>query len=284
MPFDPNSSDRGDWADDQQHGYGVQRWTSGAVYCGQWDRNKENGWGAYFLPCNPTSPHNPYNTQMIFLGRFQNGCPTDGLVIECSDFRELNTESFTIKQCEAAAIDQICRVYDVTYDGVTAFWQSPVPEKKRGLFDLKIKLCEHEMSRVDRSLAHRRSLEEIWFKWIPNPKKEKKDNTKTIAGGDEDDDKNADVETPVPKEAPKHVTFEEFYFHGTCVRDKKGQFPCPTDGTVSFVKISGSPKNLKKETLVEYKVKFNPSSSQTPTLQLIEGKAKYAIPAEDCKL
>jgi hypothetical protein len=250
---------------------------------GKWERNKENGWGAYFCPHNTPSQHNPHSEQMIFIGDFRNGCPTEGMVIECTDFRELKAENFTL-QHEATTNEisaQAFRVYEVTYDGVSAFWQLPVPKRKKGLFDLKFKLCEYEVRRVDRPLTHKRSLEEIWYKWIPNPKSEKKESMKNLPEGSEDDNKVAGAETPV---APTATTFEAFYFHGTCIRDKTGQFPCPTDGTLSiFPGTKGSPKSTKCQPLVEYKAKFNSISSNSPTLHSIAGKAKYAIPADNCE-
>ena len=209
------------------------------------------------------------------------------MVIEYSDFGQLKAESFTAEQCEAPAKDtsaQKFRVYDVIYDGVTAFWQSPVPRQKRGLFDFKIKLCEYEVHKLDSPLAHKKSLEEIWYKWIPNPNMEKKDSVKKILEGDEDQTAKQEKQVP-PMAVPKQATFETFYYHGTCIRDKGGNFPCPTDGVVSFDSKAGSrQKKPKSDELLEYNVKFNSCSNNNPTLQFIEGKAKYAIPTNDGKL
>ncbi len=275
---------RGDWVDDQQHGFGAQRWSSGAVYCGTWDHNTVDGWGAYFCPRNTPTPHNPHSEQMIFLGYFQNGCPTDGLVIECTDFRELTAENFTT-QHETTIQDisaQPYRVYDVSYDGVSAFWQLPIPKRKIGLFDLKFKLCEYEVRRVDRPLTHKRSLEEIWYKWIPNPNKEKKADLNTRTEGNGDKEKYAGEDTSmIPKAAPKEMAFEMFHFHGTSVRDKRGQFPCPTEGTLSVFPRSKQKPMIKYQ--VEYKAKFKAGSGSNPTLQYIEGKTSYGIPADTGK-
>ncbi len=274
--------------DDQQHGYGVQRWFSGAVYCGKWVRNKEDGWGAYFCPSNTPSQHNPHSAQTLFLGEFQNGCPKDGIVIECMDFRKLLPENFAM-QHEADAKDihaQTFRVYEVSYDGVTAFWQLPVPIRKQGLFDLMVKLCEYEVRRVDKPLSHNQSLVDIWYNWIPNIKKEKKVIPSHSLDEDKEDDQIAGADPPaLNNAAPKSMKFETFYFHGTCVRDKLGQFPCPKEGFLGiFPGIRGSPKNLRIQSSVEYEAKFSYGLNNSQTLQFVAGKEKYAVPADDCKI
>jgi hypothetical protein len=279
---------------DQQHGFGVQRWASGAAYCGQWDRNKESGWGAYFSPCNPHTQHNPHSGQMLYLGTFRRGCPKEGIVIECNDFRKLKAENFSLEQCEAAAKEiypQLFRVYHVSYDGVSAFWQLPVPNKKKGLFDLKIRLCEYEWSKANRPLEHKKTLEEVWYKWIPKPipqgteQKEKK-QLKTKSEGGAGNDKSAEADMPDSnRTVQKESTYETLYYHGMCVRDTTGNFPCPTDGTLSiFPETRGTGINPPDDSRVEYVAKFNPGSSISPALQFIAGSVKYAVPANDCEL
>lgn len=34
---------KGTWAEDHQHGYGVYRYTNGAVYSGEWQKGKQEG-------------------------------------------------------------------------------------------------------------------------------------------------------------------------------------------------------------------------------------------------
>ncbi len=215
-------------------------------------------------------------------------------MIECKDFRELTADNFSLELSEAPANEIYAlpfRVYQVTYDGVSAFWQLPVPNKKRGLFELKIKLCEYELCRVDRPLVHKRTLEEVWFKWIPKPvpqsaKRKEKEKLKTSTEGEADNGTADEAETPVPARAlPKEIMFETLHFHGVCVRDKAGNFPCPTEGTLSlFGEAGGLGKQMNHGTPAEFVAKFNSGSSINPTLLFIAGTAKYSVPAIDSEL
>jgi hypothetical protein len=276
---------RGAWLEDQQHGYGVQRWSSGAIYCGKWYCNKEDGWGAYFCPSNTPSEQNPHSAQMLFLGEFQNGCPKDGMVIECMDFRKLQLESFAMQHgADAKDIHaQTFRVYEVSYDGVSAFWQLPVPKRKRGLFNLKFKTCDFELQKIERPLGHKRSLEEIWYKWMPKPKLKKQEDSDTLSNGNDDDKKKTAVTVESnPRKVERKEKFETLSFHGVCVRDRLGQFPCPTDGTLGICPgtpdLQKTPRNLS---LVEFEAKFDPVSSNSP---ILKGNVKYAIPANESEL
>ncbi len=217
-------------------------------------------------------------------------------MIECKDFRELKADNFSLELSEAPAKEIYAlpfRVYQVTYDGVSAFWQLPVPNKKTGLFELKIKLCEYEPCRVDRPLMHKKTLEEVWFKWIPKPvlqsakqleRLKLKPITESLSGADHGMD--AEAETPATARALlKEIKFETINFHGVCVHDIAGNFPCPTEGTLSF---SSEAEGLRKQTNhgspVEFVAKFNSGSSINPTLRFMAGTAIYALPVMDSEL
>lgn len=252
---------RGQFAKDQQHGFGLQWRNSGQMYIGQWSNNRENGLGVHFKMHSLPSLYNPRAGQALFVGTFKNGCPLSGLLIECEDYKALTPNDFTPKFSLPAGqnkgaeegaeepgweekradywsglLGQKIRNYEVEYDGGSAFWQSPVPLKQSGLFDMRGKLCEHEPAKCSGKLTDKRSLEAWWFSrtLVPNPdeaaKKKKAKAPKSPNGDDEDEEDAADRPPPPPPEPEKLKTFEHFLFLGTCVRNAKGLFPCPLSG------------------------------------------------------
>jgi hypothetical protein len=197
--------DRGDWLEDQQHGFGLQWRSSGQMYVGQWSDNKENGCGVFINTLKRPSLYNPHSGLTIFVGTFKNGCPLSGLLIECADHKDLTPEDFKanfgVLEEEARVTGEAgekagweegkidfwkkmmskrIRNYQVEYDGSCAFWQSPLPLKQIGLFNLRTKLCEHVAIKWNGKLTNKKSLESLWFTWTPNPETDSKKGEKSL--------------------------------------------------------------------------------------------------------
>ena len=121
------------------------------------------------------------------------------------------------------------RAYSVCYDGSAAFWQSPVPCKQSGLFDMRVKLCEQEAESWDRRLDAPKSLQKWWYSWSPKPLPETTE--KASAPGPID----GSPAEPAPKVLLSIETFESFLFLGLCVRNRDGEFPCPKQGVLKML-------------------------------------------------
>ena len=259
--------DRGQWLGDQHHGFGVQWRQSGQMYCGQWVHNVQSGFGIHVDTRVPPSPYNPHLRQSLFVGAFRKGCPLSGWLVECEDYRTLTTEDFGAdlvdesksckvdesKSCKVDAAggrkvqgidwkslqERKARTYEVEYDGTSAFWQSPVPLKKAGLFDFRTRLCEHAVPKRAKKLTDPKSLEEMWYAWVPDPDAPLPASAteRDQEGSNEQPDHSNAKGDQLPSQKDftepdftKETTFESFRFLGKCVRNGAGRFPCPLEG------------------------------------------------------
>lgn len=79
-----NESYSGSWANDKMEGYGVYKYTSGAIYYGDWKSNKQEGKGCYEFPDGCVYDGEWNNHQMNGEGTFidKNGVKWEGEFVE----------------------------------------------------------------------------------------------------------------------------------------------------------------------------------------------------------
>ncbi len=246
----------------------MQRWSNGAVYFGQWKGNKEHGKGAHFCPPTDSlsgSQQDPGSVEHVarkpkyslFIGEFSRGYPTHGLLLEGDDISNLNADDFlllresgksnppnhqTSKACTAPAggkgqqrsSPSPCSISKVRFDGRSAFWQQPTPIEKVGEFEALVRTCKYEARELVKTLFSTEKIEDVWHKVVlKNPKEVNLLNANPAS------DHEADLESaaaalrhssPTRRHTRLEILFKTIWFHGTCVRNKAGYFPCPKSG------------------------------------------------------
>jgi hypothetical protein len=284
------------------------------MYCGQWSHNLEDGLGVYFNRHSAPSPYNPHSRQVLFIGTFKKGCPTSGLLVECEDLAELAAENLCFSDAEHAGMERDSahtgsqcsfdtkatgdqtidwkalrakrtRVYEVEFDGGSAMWQSPVPLRKTGLFNMRTKLCEYAVTKCGRKLTDKKSREEWWYAWTTEA--ESKESEKTAGGekagkpevahGGEEDEPT--VLPANKREKPmKEKTFENFLFFGTCVRNAQGQFPCPRIGRQKMLPAATGVDMV--DGLMEFEAQYNGQVwiNDHPAPTVFKTEEEYLIP------
>jgi hypothetical protein len=239
---------RGQWHQDMQHGFGVQRWKNGAVYIGQWKDNKEHGKGTYYFPASEFNKNfAKQQNYSLYIGDFVMGNPTQGVQLEGEDILQLTQDDITLATKDEEALTRSapsgsCRAFRVIFDGKSAFWQLPAPFEKIGEFEVKVKICQFETRILEKTYFRGGKIEDTWYRPLLEPSKtitvsENESKTQDIDCNEFGEAKEiAEEASRTATDAPRHVLKEKLYkamrFRGTCVRNKAGIFPCPTKGTL----------------------------------------------------
>ena len=275
----------------------------------------------------PTS-HNPHARRSLFLGSFRSGCPQLGLLVEFDDAGALTVDDFSPDRIDMFRTDihkpnstdgtsgakseattqrqqhwqvllaQKARTYHVTYDGSTAFWQTPVPLKMWGLFDVQRRLSEFEVREWVGGLNSAKALEAWWYRWTPMLQADivMVGANKNRQPGDGREAKPVAAFMPPP--LPKSRLHERFYFLGLCVRNRAGLFPCPAHGVMKmrpatwpqpsenigrlpFAVRAESEGGVLEMLLPEFKITFDESVcfSENPSPHTMVGEMRFDLPA-----
>ena len=246
-----------------QSGFGVQRWRSGAVYFGQWKDNKEHGHGVHYCPPidapgEQSSEHVSKKPKYsLFIGKFSCGYPTYGLLLEGESVSDMKADDIVLRSenAKSAQANQVnstsgaapagvtghqktsstaCRVSRIAFDGRSAFWQQPTPIEQVGEFQARVRSCEYESRELIKTLFTTEKIEDIWYKVVP---KSQKEINLMNANPDTEEDVGEQASAPLKPTAlaaSGGSRLEKLYktisFHGICVRNKAGYFPCPILG------------------------------------------------------
>jgi hypothetical protein len=124
------------------------------------------------------------------------------------------------------------------FDGRSAFWQQPTPIEKVGEFKARVRLCEYEVRDFNKTFFSTEKIEDVWYRETGKEKNQKAVHILNATPDKRDDEGGIEMDAAAEKHrhppARGHTRFENLYktvvFHGTCVRNKSGYFPCPKTG------------------------------------------------------